>query len=417
MNRFSSPLHLTALLALVLALLPGCSDDSDRDPLRDPALAVYADPGTGPWETVPREALVEECGLDPDILDTVDAGIPYSYAIVRYGKLCHEFYHPEDPGPGELANNFSATKTLAAATVGRAVRLSADLPRPLRDTDRMDAWVDDITFNPDALVAHVLAMVGYNDSLAFGERAFSYDADGSREINRLSDVVEAVMAQAPDRFSGATTTGEFAQREIFDRLGMHNSIWDGESFGSTWHSNLRDMARLGVLLIHQGAWDGVRLIDPEWVYKIIHPAFEDSNTSYGYLTWVAASRNYYLPGFDILFPAPLGSCQPSALWPSYPHGLSESPDCNYDGLYSCQQTYDVGAFAAAGFGGQLIVGHRGLDLVIVTRNAGATAFIATPWDAVRSALVAHDPQYAGNEDAFCEAYGAGDYAPDLIREG
>ncbi|MDX1736209.1 MAG: hypothetical protein R3228_17665, partial [Halioglobus sp.] len=248
-----SPRRLTgALLAATALALAGCADlgdDSDQE-ARMAALAAYNDPGTGPWEKVPRERMIEQCGLDPDILDTVDASAPYSYAIVRYGRLCHEFYHPDNPGPQAAVNNYSATKTLAATLVGRAVLLSADLPRPLRDTDRMDAWIDGITFNPDALVAHVLAMLAYNDSLAFGQRTYAYDASGSREINRLSDVVEAVIAQDPSRFSGAVTTEEFAQREIFDRLGMDNSAWDGESFGSTWHSNLRDMARLGLLLVH-----------------------------------------------------------------------------------------------------------------------------------------------------------------------
>jgi hypothetical protein len=51
---------------------------------------------------------------------------------------------------------------------------------------------------------------------------------------------------------------------------------------------------------------------------------------------------------------------------------------------------------------------------MVTRNAGGTATLTTPWDLIRTALVEHDPVYAGDEDAFCNAYREGDYAPDLI---
>ena len=381
---------------------------------KDPALAVFNDPGTGPWELVAAEALIEECGLDPDILANVDETAPFSYAIVRYGKLCHEFYRPDMPGKNEPVNNYSSTKTLAATLVGRAILMSEDLPKPLRDTDRMDAWVDDISFNPDAQVAHVLAMLGYNESLEFGQRIYSYDAGGSREINRLSDVVAEVIAQDSERFSGTATAGEFAQLEIFNRLGMNMSAWTGESFASTWHSNLRDMARLGTLLVHDGVWDQQRLVSSQWIYKMTHPAFEDANTAYGYLTWVASNRNYYFPGFDIKFPSPLGNCQPPAIWKEFPHTLSESTDCNYDGAYSCLQTYDVGVFGGLGAGGQNIAAHRGLDLVMVTRNAGGAATLTTPWDLIRTALVEHDPVYAGDEDAFCNAYREGDYAPDLI---
>lgn len=398
-------------LTFVLALAAGCASNSNDG--QDPALSVFNDPGTGQWQPVPASQLVDECGLDPDILATIDAAAPYSYAIARYGKLCHEFYRDDAPGINTLANNFSATKTLSAALFGRAVLLSQDLPNPLSDTDRMDYWVNDITFNPDAQIAHVLAMLGYNDSLAFGERTYAYDANGSREINRLSDVIEAVMAQDPTRFSNATTTGEFAQREFFDKLGMRMSQWTGESFASTWHSNLRDMLRLGVLLAHDGVWNQEQLVGADWVYKLSRPAFEDANTAYGYLTWLASNRNYYLPGIDLNFQQPLGNCQPPAIWREHPHGLSESMDCNYGDAAACIQTNDVGVFGGVGFGGQIVVVHKALDLVIVTRDAGGTAFLTTPWDMIRPALVAHDPQYPGDDDAFCAAYSSGNYAPDL----
>ena len=279
----------------------------------------------------------------------------------------------------------------------------------------MDAWVDDISFNPEALVAHVLAMVASSESLGFGQRHFEYDGNGSREINRLIDVVEAVIAQDPEHFQGVSTIADFTQREVFDRLGMDNSFWAGETMATSWNSDLRDMARLGLLLIHNGVWDQSRLLSKEWVYKMTHPSFEDANTGYGYLTWLAAARNHSPFNSDFTFPIPNGSCQPFAVWQEYPHPFSEATDCNYNGEYSCIQIHDVGVFGAAGFGGQLIVGHRGLDLVLVTRDAGLPpVHINTPWELVRKALIEHDPVYHGDEEAFCAAYGAGDYAPDLI---
>jgi len=402
-----------AAIALALTLSACISDSNDTLSPAPPVQPLSNDPGTAPWQPVAVDSLIEECGLDPQVLAEIDASSPYSYAIARYGKLCHEFYRDDAPGINDLANNFSATKTLSAALFGRAVLMSQNLPNPLSDTDRMDDWVTDISFNPDAQVAHVLAMLGYNESLAFGERTYSYDANGSREINRLSDVIEAVIAQDPAQFGNVTTTGEFAQREFFDKLGMTRSEWTGESFASTWHSNLRDMLRLGVLLANDGVWNQEQLVSPEWIYKISHPAFEDANTAYGYLTWLAADANYFLPGIDLNFQQPLGNCQPAAIWQEYPHGLSESTDCNFGEAASCTQTFDVGVFGGVGFRGQIVVVHKALDLVMVTRDAGSTAFLTTPWDMIRPALVAVDPQYGGDDEAFCAAYRAGEYAPDL----
>ena len=56
--------------------------------------------------------------------------------------------------------------------------------------------------------------------------------------------------------------------------------------------------------------------------------------------------------------------------------------------------------------------HPGLDLVIVVKNLGGLPVWEIPWSAMRPALVALDPVYRGDDDAFCRDYGAGPYAPD-----
>ena len=382
-------------------------------------LSVYRDPGRGPFEEVATEDLIERCGLDPDILASIDASVDYPYAVVRYGLLCHVYYpEDEDWGPEVIVENLSVTKTLAGAVFGRAVMLSAELENPLSDMDRMDAWVDNITFNPDALVAHVLAMVAHNEDLEFGSREFAYDFAGIVQINRLTEVIEAVIAQDPDHFDDVETTAEFAERFFFEPLGMNHSEWNGYYFAFGWGSNLLDMARLGVLLVHDGVYDQQRILSEEWVYKMTHPAFEDANTGYGYLTWLGASTLYKVPGGypDYLY-EPFGECEPPALWSEYPHGLSEAPDCGYRGFYSCDQQFDAGVFSANGGGGNIILGHPGLDLVLVAKASEGpegALFISGLWDVIRPALVEHDPVYQGDMEAFCRDYAAGDYAPDLI---
>jgi hypothetical protein len=195
-----------------------------------------------------------------------------------------------------------------------------------------------------------------------------YDATGSFQINRLSDVINTAIAQDPARL-GANLE-EFIQRFLFEPLGMRDSIWSqglpDKVFGYTWRSTVRDMARVGLLILNRGVWNGMRLLSEDWVYKMTHPAFEDANTSYAYLTWLAARSNYGFGGAgpgDLEFDNPLDPCSPAALWEEYPHGLSGSPDCNYDPPWSCDQELDVGVWLANGAGGQLIVGHPGLDLV------------------------------------------------------
>lgn len=393
------------LLAGIGGLLDGCA-------------ALASDPGSGPWVPVPRHELIGRCGLDPDLLAAADARIAKRYAVIRYGQLCHVHYPEGDDPVGEV---FSTTKTLGALTTGIVAWQTRDLPRtgrrtgPVADGDRVDHWLDDFSFNPDARIAHVLAMLAHNPDLSIGQRTYSYDIAGAVQINRLSDVLTAAIAQDPERL-GATLE-EFTQRFLFGPLGMTDSQWTfGQAdkvFGFTWHSTILDMARVGLLILHDGRWNGERVLDGDWTYKMTHPSFEDANTGYGYLTWLNSDSNYT----QGLGTAPkqqqrLDACAPVSLWPAYPHPFSESPDCHYEPPYACSQPLDVGMWFAAGLGGQYIVGHRALDLVLVVKDSPAGP--ARLWEAVRPALVALDPVHAGDEAGFCAAYAAGEHAPDLL---
>ena len=178
------------------------------------------------------------------------------------------------------------------------------------------------------------------------------------------------------------------------------------------------MARVGLMINHFGWYGGARHMDHEWVYRMTHPSFEDANTGFGYLSWLNSASNWCsIDGIKKQGAYIPGPCAPVALHNKYPHGLSESMDCNYSPPYACTQMYDVGVWNAEGLGGQLIQGHRGLDIVIVARNAqpGGTGpgTAKTVWDAVRPAVIAGDPMFKGDETAFCKAYGGNAYAPDM----
>lgn len=422
--RFRLPgqprLRASCLALVALTALAACSGDGDGSGSDDTsgggavAYPTSGDPGRGEWQPVPADRVAEECGLDPELLAQADARIQRPWAVVRYGKLCHEFY-PDGPGQAdEPAENFSATKTLGAVVTGAVAWQTQDLPRdgrktgPVRSEDRVDHWLDEFSFNPEAHLEHVLAMVAHNDDLGFGKKAYSYDTVGTVQINRLSDVLTAAIAQDPERL-GANLE-DFTQRHLFQPLGMEHSLWSGgvpqKNFAFTWSSTTRDMARLGLLLVHGGLWSGERLLGEDWVHAMTHPAFEDSNTAYGFLTWLNTVEN------DAGTERTL-DCAPLSVNFAFPHGLSEATDCGFADPANCAQEKDVGVWFAAGLFGQLIVGHRALDLVLVVKDFDAVGEVGDLWESFRPALIELDPEFAGNEAAFCDAYARGAYAPDL----
>ncbi len=260
-------------------------------------------------------------------------------------------------------------------------------------------------------------MLAHNEDLSFGARTFLYDASGTIQINRLSDVLNTAIAQDPDRLG--RDVEEFTRRFVFEPLGMRRSRWSGgrpdKIFAYSWEASVRDMARLGLLLVHGGRWNGEQLLSAEWVSRMTHPASEDANTGYGYLTWLNASWGYT---FSIRkLETQLDPCAPVAVNRIFPHGLSEATDCGYQPPYDCEQQLDAGVWYAHGLFGQYIVGHRGLDLVLAVKDFGDLDGPRRLWDAVRPALVALDPEFRGDEAAFCAPYGDNAYAPDLPAAG
>lgn len=408
-----------SLLLLVAASIASACGEGSQAPTAE-VVPATTDPGTGPWEPVPRDRVLEECGLDPDLLERADAAIDRPWAAVRYGKLCHEFYPEGEDSPTHL---FSATKTMSAIVLGMAAWETRNLERtgrktgPISAEGRVDHWLDEFSFNPDARIEHVLAMVAFNASLEFGDKVHRYDASGAREINRLSDVIRTAIMQDPKRLG--RDVEEFWQRHMVGPLGLRDSTWSGGApdkiLGYSWYGSVQDMARVGLLINNKGVWNGRRLLGERWIYSMTHPAFEDANTGYGWLTWLSAKANHNFGGIlgGTKFQSPLDPCAPPALHGEYPHGISASPDCGYGGRWSCEQEYDAGVWFALGAGGQIITGHPGLDLVLVGKDLGQAAFASSLWGPVRPALVAADPSFQGDEEAFCEEYGNSRYAPDL----
>jgi hypothetical protein len=169
-------------------------------------MPMFEDPGSDPWMLVPSTEVASTCGLDADLLQAANSEIGTPYAVIRYGKLCHQ------SGADNPSEAFSATKTLGALVTGIAAYETRDLVKsgpmtgPISDADRADHWLSaaTISFNDDAQLAHVLAMVGHNADLSYEQKTYAYDTIGTTQINRLSDVINTAIAQDATRL-GATS--------------------------------------------------------------------------------------------------------------------------------------------------------------------------------------------------------------------
>ncbi|WP_162126862.1 serine hydrolase domain-containing protein [Flavobacterium phycosphaerae] len=89
---------------------------------------------------------------------------------------------------------------------------------------------------------------------------------------------------------------DFWYSSLLDKIGMHSAIVEtdmaGNFVGSSYGwATTRDWAKLGLLYLHQGNWNGEQLFDPSWAKYVATPT-NGSNGLYGAHFWLNAGGKY-----------------------------------------------------------------------------------------------------------------------------
>ena len=92
------------------------------------------------------------------------------------------------------------------------------------------------------------------------------------------------------------------RRELFDRIGMRGTLPGMDRFGnyvlsSQVYSNARDLARVGILYLNEGVWNGKRILSKEWVEWVRRPAYStrEIGNFYGGQFWLVPDSRKDLP--------------------------------------------------------------------------------------------------------------------------
>jgi CubicO group peptidase (beta-lactamase class C family) len=247
----------------------------------------------------------------------------HALLVAQHGKLIFEHYQPGEDhtrsgqrlgvvsfGP-EVAHDLrSVTKGVVGLLYGIALA-DGKVPSPDARLYAQFPEYADLTAQPgrDKLtVGHVLSMtmgLEWDElSVPYGDPRNSEDAMDAAP-DRYRYILSLPITGAPGEkwiyCGGATAllghliargTGmrllDYARRTLFEPMGFGPADWaqseKGELFAASGLRLLpRDMLKLGELVLHDGDWQGRRLVSAEWIKTMTTPVVEiDRSRRYGY---------------------------------------------------------------------------------------------------------------------------------------
>ena len=230
-----------------------------------------------------------------------------SLLIVKDGKLIFERY------AGGLSREhnyelYSVTKTITALTFGalagqgKIATTDRAAPWILKTHPEFKASLDD---KKDIELGHLMSMSsGLLYKQVEGSDPLYFQAPDRLKValstvQRIPPATRFEYTDANPVLVGAAIAAAAGQREdryaeeqIFKPLGMRNYRWTGADQTGTvsggWGLRLRaiDMAKLGMLILDEGRWQGRQVVPAAWVGQMTTPQRGATAQDYGYYCWI-----------------------------------------------------------------------------------------------------------------------------------
>lgn len=295
---------LLLILCLVLFLLPNVIKSQ---PLYYPPTST-----TATWETIAPSSL----GWCQTRIDNLYAFLEQEntkgFIILKDGKIVLEQYFGTFTSQS-LWYWASAGKTITSFLVGKAQEENL-----LNINDRTSiylgaGWTNcTLAQENNITIKNQLTMTsglddGVIDNDCTDPICLEYTADaGTRWAYH-----NAPYTLLDDVLQSATTVNlnTYTQLKLKTPTGMTGG-WTTIDFNNVYFSNVRSMARFGLLIHGNGAWNGNQLINPNYFSEMVNTS-QNLNKSYGYLWWLNGKPNYMLPTTQLIFPGSYAVNAPS----------------------------------------------------------------------------------------------------------
>lgn len=292
------------LFLISIFVLFACGDTDKVTPIVDSSL--YFPPlQSGEWETVTLETLGWNETAIPELEAFMDSTDTRALIILKNGRIAYESYSGLNlTGTAEFnANSYwywaSAAKSLTSFLIGQAEAqqlLSLDDPS---NQYLGEGWSSLSSEEEKAItIRHHLTMttgLDYNvpepDCTDPGCLRF-LNAPGEQWFyhNGPYTVLDGVITGASNM-----SFDDFFEEQLLSKIGMAG-FWEYSGYNHLFFSPPRSMARFGLLMLTEGTWDGIPILENPGFYEDMLSSSQPLNPSYGYLWWLNGQRSFIPPG-------------------------------------------------------------------------------------------------------------------------
>jgi CubicO group peptidase (beta-lactamase class C family) len=228
--------------------------------------------------------------------------------IVRDGHIIAERYAPGITRDMPLIG-WSMTKSATSALVGILVgegKLSPQALAPVPEWQKPDdprrnitleqlLWMSSgLSFSEtyaEKPVSDVQLMLFTEpDMAAFAVRA-PLEAEPGTKWHYSTGTTNIIAGIIRGTFSNQREYFAFPRRALFNRIGMRSAVFETDATGmynggSSLFASARDWARLGLLFLNDGVWEGERILPEGWVAYSTTPAPTSEKGDYGAQIWL-----------------------------------------------------------------------------------------------------------------------------------
>ena len=242
-----------------------------------------------------------------------------AFVVIKDGKILHEEYW-DGYGPTSKTNSFSMAKGITSLLMGKAIDEGKFKSENQKISDFYENYKN-IPFGKEATIKNLVTMEAgldwdeayYNP---FGPNAKAYYGNSLAETTLLRGFKDKPGTKFEYQ-SGATQLlgfvlrkainqpiASYATHKLWTPLGMEqNAYWstDDNNMEKTFcciHSNAKDYAKIGQLVLNNGKVDSIQIISQNYIEHMRTPT-PHSKGAYGYGIWInqdAKYKHYYFWG-------------------------------------------------------------------------------------------------------------------------